>query len=88
MCWSVGKSTSSNCLQLSLHILATDSKTHMLLRDLWEVLILFDISIHPHLYRSPHGLVPLFLSFVFSPLTSLPAPCFKAMACQKCHLEI
>lgn len=88
MCWSVGKSKSSNCLQLSLQIPATDSKTHMLLRDLWEVLILFDISVHPICLAALMASIPLFRSFVFSPLTSLPAPCFKAMTCQKCYLEI
>lgn len=60
-------SKSSNCLQLSLQVLAVGSKNYTLLRGLWEVSVLFDIPIHPHLSPSPHGLhSPLFLIFVFT----------------------
>lgn len=77
MCWSVGKSKSSNCLQLSLQIPATDSKTHMLLRDLWEVLILFDVSVHPHLPRSPHGLHSPFLVLCIFSSNFFACPVFQ-----------
>lgn len=75
------RSKSSN-LQLILGVLAIDSKNCLLLRDLWEVCVLFDISVsHPVCLTSLTAFTLLFLTRV-----TFCLPQFSRQWCQKCYL--